>query len=87
MGFLGMSYLDIFLSLGLRYQLAIAGILILIAGIIISSRGGKGGTGKACAWCGREIQGKAEKCSLCNDKFCSQKCMIEHRNAMHAPGY
>ena len=81
-----MSYLDIFLNLGIRYQLAIVGIILIIAGSIMSSIG-KGGKGKACAWCGREIQGKAVKCSLCNDKFCSQKCMIEHKNAMHAPGY
>jgi len=82
-----MSYLDIFMNLGIRYQLVIAGLILIILGSIISSRGGRGGSGKACAWCGREIQGKAEKCSLCNDKFCSQKCMIEHRNAMHDPEY
>ena len=82
-----MSYLDIFMNLGIRYQLAIVGIILLIVGSIMSSMGGKGGKGKACAWCGREIQGKEVKCSMCKDKFCSQKCMIEHRNAMHAPGY
>ena len=82
-----MSYLDIFMNLGIMYQLAITGLILLVAGSIISSRGRKGGSGKACAWCGREIQGKAEKCSSCNDKFCSQKCMIEHRNAMHDPEY
>ena len=85
-----MSYLDIFMSLGTRYQLIIVGIILIIGGSILQSLGGKGGggrKGKACTWCGREIQGKAEKCGLCNDKFCSQKCMIEHRNAMHAPGY
>ncbi len=81
-----MSYIDIFMSLGIRYQLAIVGIILIVAGSILSSMGSKGGKGKACAWCGREIQGKAVKCSLCNDKFCSQKCMIEHKNSMHAPG-
>ncbi len=83
-----MSYLDNFLDLSLQYQLAIAGIALIIIGSIMSNISGKkGGKGKACAWCGREIQGKAVKCSLCNDKFCSQKCMIEHKNAIHAPRY
>jgi len=82
-----MSYLDIFMGLSLQYKLAIAGIVLIIVGSILSSAGGKTSKGKACAWCGREIQGKAVKCSLCNDKFCSQKCMIEHKNAMHRPGY
>ncbi|MCB2171255.1 hypothetical protein KQH65_00795 [archaeon] len=83
-----MSYLDIFLGLSLRYKLAIVGIALIIIGSIMESIGkNSGGKGKACAWCGREIQGKEVKCSMCKDKFCSQKCMIEHKNAMHAPRY
>ncbi|RLI03428.1 hypothetical protein DRO31_01785 [Candidatus Bathyarchaeota archaeon] len=83
-----MSYLNIFLELSLRYKLAIVGIALIIIGSIMASIGkNRGGKGKACAWCGREIQGKEVKCSMCKDKFCSQKCMIEHKNAMHAPRY
>jgi hypothetical protein len=82
-----MSYLDIFLGLSLRYKLAIVGIALIIIGSIMESIGKNQSKGKACAWCGREIQGKPVKCSMCKDKFCSQKCMIEHKNAMHAPGY
>ena len=79
-----MSYLDIFMNLGLRYQLIFTVIILLILGSIISSRSG---SVNACAWCGRAIQGKAEKCSLCDDKFCSQKCVNEHIDAKHALGY
>ena len=83
-----MSYLNIFLELSLRYKLAIVGIALIIIGSIMASIGkNRRGKGKACAWCGREIQGKEVKCSMCKDKFCSQKCMIEHKNAMHAPRY
>ena len=85
-----MSYLDIFLGLSLRYKLAIVGIALIIIGSIMESIGKNqsgGRKGKACAWCGREIVGKEVKCSMCKDKFCSQKCMLEHKNAMHAPRY
>ena len=79
-----MSYLDIFMNLGLRYQSAFTVIILLILGSIISYRSR---SVKACAWCGRAIQGKAEKCSHCEDKFCSQKCVNEHIDAKHALGY
>ncbi len=85
-----MSLLDQFLALGLRTQLLIAGATLFIVGMILESvgkatSGGVGKRGKACAWCGQEIVGKEQKCSLCRDKFCSQKCVMEHKQAMHAP--
>lgn len=90
-----MSIVNQFLALGLQTKLLIAGAGLFIIGSILqaigdaTSGGGDGGgggkRGKACAWCGQEIQGKEQKCSLCRDKFCSQKCVLEHKQAMHAP--
>ena len=88
-----MSIVNQFLALGLQTKLFIAGVALIIIGSILqaigdATSGGKGGggkRGKACAWCGQEIMGKEQKCSLCRDKFCSQKCVLEHKQSMHAP--
>lgn len=85
-----MSIVNQFLALGLQTKLLIAGVALIIIGVILESvgkatSGGGGKRGKACAWCGQEIMGKEQKCSLCRDKFCSQKCVMEHKQAMHAP--
>lgn len=70
-------------------KLIVGGVALIIIGSILQAIGGKadggGKRGKTCAWCGQEIMGKEQKCSLCRDKFCSQKCVIEHKQSMHAP--
>ena len=84
-----MSIIDQFWTLGTQTQLIIAGVALIIIGSIFQAIGGKtdgrGKRGKACAWCGQEIMGKEQKCSLCKDKFCSQKCVMEHKQNIHAP--
>ena len=84
-----MSIIDQFWLLPTQMKLIVGGVALIIIGSILQAIGGKadggGKRGKTCAWCGQEIMGKEQKCSLCRDKFCSQKCVIEHKQSMHAP--